>query len=308
MMKMTQSALPRLFLWPLETHLDQMAARLLRTPGSEQVDFSRPIGEPALVGADSVSWRIFKNPVSVFVGGTAAVILELAEPSVRSGVWEHSSFRTNPMRRLQRTGMAAMMTVYGPRSAAEKMIAGVVRRHDAVYGTTPDGDAYHANDRELLDWVQATAVYGFAEAYNRYVHPLGEHGLSQVLAEGADAARLYGATGAPVSWGGWKELLESKRDRLEPSPIVFEFLDIMAKAPVLPPALRPLQHLTIRAAAEMTPPWVRARLGLSKRYGLGTAEEALLRQAGKLVDAIILRSSPAVQACRRLGLPQDYLY
>ena len=50
MMKMTQSALPRLFLWPLETHLDQMAARLLRTPGSEQVDFSRPIGEPALVG------------------------------------------------------------------------------------------------------------------------------------------------------------------------------------------------------------------------------------------------------------------
>jgi hypothetical protein len=35
------------------------------------------------VGVDSVSWRIFKDPVSVFVGGIAAVILELAEPSVR---------------------------------------------------------------------------------------------------------------------------------------------------------------------------------------------------------------------------------
>jgi uncharacterized protein (DUF2236 family) len=201
-----------------------------------------------------------------------------------------------------------MMTVYGPRNAAEKMIAGVVRRHDTVYGTTPDGNAYRANDRKLLDWVQATAAYGFAEAYNRYVHPLGEDGLSQVFADGANAARLYGATGAPVSWSGWKELLESKRDRLEPSPIVFEFLDIMANAPVLPLALRPLQRLAIRGAVEMTPPWVRARLGLSKRYGLGTAEEAFLRQAGKLVDGIVLRSSPAVQACRRLGLPQDYLY
>ncbi len=58
----------------------------------------------------------------------------------------------------------------------------------------------------------------------------------------------------------------------------------------------------------MTPSWVRERVGLSRRYGLGTAEEALLRQAGKLVDAIVLRSSPAVQACRRLGLPPDYLY
>ena len=233
---MTRSVLPRLFLWPLETHLDQMTVRLLRTPGSREVDFSKPVGEPALVGVDSVSWRIFKNPVSVFVGGIAAVILELAEPSVRSGVWEHSSFRTNPVRRLQRTGMAAMMTVYGPRNAAEKMIAGVVRRHDTVSGTTPDGEAYHANDRKLLDWVQATAAYGFAEAYNRYVHPLGEEGLSQVFAEGADAARLYGAAGAPVSWGGWKELLKSKRDRLAPSPIVFEFLDIMADAPVAPAA------------------------------------------------------------------------
>jgi len=174
-----------------------------------------------------------------------------------------------------------MMTVYGPRNAAEKMIAGVVRRHDTVSGTTPDGEAYHANDRKLLDWVQATAAYGFAEAYNRYVHPLGEEGLSQVFAEGADAARLYGAAGAPVSWGGWKELLKSKRDRLEPSPIVFEFLDIMADAPVLPPALRPLQRLIIRGAVEMTPPWVRERVGLSKRYGLGTVEEALLRQAGQ---------------------------
>ena len=70
---------------------------------------------------------MFANPVSLFVGGATAVLLELAEPSVRTGVWDHSSFACDPATRLRRTGFAAMMTVYGPRSAAEEMIARVVR-------------------------------------------------------------------------------------------------------------------------------------------------------------------------------------
>jgi hypothetical protein len=49
---------------------------------------------PALFEPDSVTWRVMKNPVALVVGGFAAVILELAEPRVRSGVWEHTSFRT----------------------------------------------------------------------------------------------------------------------------------------------------------------------------------------------------------------------
>lgn len=44
-----------------------------------------------------------------------------------------------------------MMTVYGPRSAAEAMIAHVVAMHDKVRGTTLDGQPYHANDPRLLD-------------------------------------------------------------------------------------------------------------------------------------------------------------
>ena len=40
------------------------------------------------------------------------------------------------------------------------MIAGVVRRHDRVAGQTSEGEAYHANDPILLDWVQATAGFG----------------------------------------------------------------------------------------------------------------------------------------------------
>lgn len=135
------------------------------------VDFTRPAGEAALAAADSVSWRIFKNPVALFVGGVAAVILELAEPAVRTGVWEHTDFRRDLVRRLERTGLAAMVTVYGARNVAEKMIAHVVSLHRGVQGTTPAGEPYRANDPRLLTWVQATAAFGFIEAYARYVGP-----------------------------------------------------------------------------------------------------------------------------------------
>ena len=90
---------------------------MLQPSADAVVDFTRPAGEPALVAPDSVSWRVFKNPVSLFIGGVAAVILELAEPRVRTGVWEHTKFRSEPLNRMQRTGLAAMVTVYGARTA-----------------------------------------------------------------------------------------------------------------------------------------------------------------------------------------------
>jgi uncharacterized protein (DUF2236 family) len=118
----------------------EAAARALMDPDDwGDINFLQPPGEAALVSPDSVSWRVFKNPLSLFVGGVSAVILQLAEPRVRTGVWEHTSFRVNPVVRMRRTGLAAMVTVYGARSTAEPMIARVRRMHDRIAGTTPSG-------------------------------------------------------------------------------------------------------------------------------------------------------------------------
>jgi len=292
----------------LQRTVDGLARDLLHPPGSPPVDFTLPAGEPALTPHDSVSWKVFKNPIATFVGGVAAVILELAEPRVRTGVWEHSSFRTRPMQRLQRTGLAAMVTVFGARSAAEEMIAHVVRRHGQVSGLTPSGEAYSANDVDLLTWVQATAGFGFLQAYHAYVRPLPREQFDRFYLEGQAAARLYGALDAPSSEDGMRALFDSMRARLEASPIVFEFLDIMRRAPILPAPLRPIQRLLVRAAVEITPAWVRERLGLKRALGLGALEKRLVRWTGRLADRVMLGDSPAVQACLRLGLPADYLY
>ena len=98
------------------------------------------------------------------------------------------------------------------------------------------------------------------------------------------------------------------RVRLEASPIIFEFLDIMRAAPVFPVPLRPAQRVLVRAAVETVPGWVRERLGLTATYGLCGWEWPLVRQLGRLSDRIVLRSGPAAQSCLRLGLPADYLY
>jgi uncharacterized protein (DUF2236 family) len=82
----------------------------------------------------------------------------------------------------------------------------------------------------------------------------------------------------------------------------------MRTAPVFPAALRPLQRLLLRAAVELVPPWIRERLGLGARFGLRAWERPIVRLAGALADRVMLRSSPAVQSCLRLGLPADHLY
>lgn len=291
----------------LQRHLDRTISALLSTQQT-RVDFSRPLREEALIGADSVSWRIFKNPVALFVGGVAAVILELAEPAVRAGVWEHSSFRKDPIGRLRRTGLAAMVTVYAARSIAEPMIEGVVRMHANIDGETSAGERYSASDPRLLSWVHTTAAFSFAEAYSRYVNTLNSIEFDAFYREGAPASRLYGALEVPQSIVDVQALFESMRGRLDPSPIVFQFLQIMRETAALPRPLLWMQPLLVRAAVDLVPDWIRQLLGLTEYYGLRPRERWLVRLAGDLSNRIVPSESPATQSCLRLGLPITYLY
>ncbi len=288
--------------------LDNASRALLLADGGQAIDFSQPFGESALAHPASVSWRIFKNPVSLFVGGAAAVILELAEPRVRTGVWEYTGFRRDPARRVRRTGLAAMITVYGPKIVAEAMIARVRELHERVHGQTPSGEPYSANDPELLNWVHATAAFGFLEAYHTYVAPLSARDRNRYYREGAPAARLYGITRMPASEAEAFASFKAMRGRLEPSPILFEFLDLVRKAPILPPPLALAQPLFVAAAISLTPRWVRKILQLPDSFCLKPWQEFLVKRAGAAADRIALESSPAVQSCLRMGLPADYLY
>jgi uncharacterized protein (DUF2236 family) len=233
------------------------------------------------------------------------VLLELAEPRVRDAVWQHSSFRRDALTRLRRTALAAMMTVYGPQERARAMIAGVVRAHGRVAGTTAEGLAYHASDPALLDWVQATASFGFIAAWDAHVRPLAADEWDRALAEAVPAARLYGATGAPASRADLDALFRRIDAQLVPSPIIAEFLAVMRAVPALPWPLRPVQHLLLRAAVSLLPPHLIDRLGLAP-LRLGPAQRAIVTLAARAADRVPIAGSPAAQSCERLGLPADW--
>jgi uncharacterized protein (DUF2236 family) len=293
---------------PLQRRLDAAAERFLKPVDACAVDFATPAGEPALLASDSVSWRVFKNPLALYVGGVAAVILELAEPRIRTGVWNHTSFRHSPLPRIQRTGLAAMTSVYGPHTQAEAMIAGVRRMHARIRGHTPGGYPYSADDPELLEWVHATASFGILQAYNAYVRRLEAGERNRFYAEGACSARLYGALDAPRSEQEMTVLFEKMHGKLEPSQIVFDFLGIVRREPILPYPLAAIQGMLAMAAIGIVPEPIRERLGLTGPWSPRRWCRHVTRPFGAVADRILLRSSPAVQACRRMGLPDDYLY
>jgi ER-bound oxygenase mpaB/B'/Rubber oxygenase, catalytic domain len=178
--------------------------------------------------------------------------------------------------------------------------------HDRVAGSTPAGKAYRANDPELLNWVQATAAYGFLQAYHANVRPLSDLERDRYYAEGTLAASLYGAS-APTSEAALEMRFEAMSNRLERSDILFEFLAIMRSAPILPLPLRPVQPLLVRAAVAVIPHWLQTIMGLTD-HGLHAWEAGAVRQIGAFADRLVLETNPAVQASRRMRLPANYLY
>lgn len=295
----------RLLAAALAFPMERIAGKLVAGEGA--VDFASPRGEPAIVGPDSISWRVFRNPVTMFIGGVAAVLLELGEPGVRTAVWTQSSFRRDPAARLRRTGMAAMVTVYGARSDVEALTARVRAMHARIGGATPGGVRYRADDPELLCWVQATAAFAFMEAYRAYVRPVSPADRDRYYAEGVEGGALYGVTDVPGSESEINGMIATMRPRLEPSPILHELLDLVAGAAILPRPFRPMQQLVVHAAVDLLPPDLRARLGLANRRRLLPHERLLLRTLARAADRTVFPNSPAAQACLRLGLPADHI-
>jgi len=273
-----------------------------------KVDFTVPPGEPALVAPDSVAWRVLKNPISVAIGGIAAVLLEFADPRIRTGVWEHSVFPSDPIGRARRTGTAAAIGYFGPASAARQVIGRVTAMHARVSGTTPGGRPYRALDPELLDWVAATAAYGFLVAYDRFAAPVSEVEAARYFGDAVEVGRLYGVENRLSSLDDFDAMLTKLEPGFEPHPINREFLEIIRSGKAAHRATRGLQRLIAHAAVDILPPRVRTRLELGPEYDLGPVGRRVLRSLAGLAETIPNTRSPAAQACERLGLPRTFLW
>lgn len=272
------------------------------------IDFAAPFGEPALLAPDSVQWRVYKNPIALGVGGIAAVLLEFAEPRIRSGVWDHSTYKIDPIGRSRRTGLVAMLACYGPASTAKAVIGSVNRLHGKVKGETPDGIKYRALDPLLLDWVAATASYGFLTAYDRFVRPLSNADKDRFMADGDAIGREFGARHTPPTVDAFMAMMDELEPRFEAHPIIFEFLDIIQSGKAAPGVPRFLHRAIARASVSLLPGHIRRKLELGSRFDLTRFDRTALRLAGRVADRRVDRAAPYCKASVRLGLPHDFLF
>src|ERR1041385_4373016 len=109
--------------------------------------YGGPAGDPGLAGGPgSISWEINGDLASVSAAGMAAIIMEVLHPSVMAGVFEQSTYRTQPLRRAQNTLGYVLRTTFGSTEAATAVIDRVHKVHGRINGTRPDGVPYRALD------------------------------------------------------------------------------------------------------------------------------------------------------------------
>jgi uncharacterized protein (DUF2236 family) len=242
------------------------------------------------------------------VGGVAAVLLEFADARIRSGVWDHSIYKQDPIGRSKRTGTAAMVGVFGPKRAAERVIQGVTNMHARVTGATPKGEPYRALDPELLDWVSATAAWGFLTAYDTFVERVSEADKTRYYAEAAPGAKLYGVQNSPMSTADFFGMMNRLVDRFEPHPINEEFLDIIMSGKAAPDTPKYISRAMARASVSLLPPIVRTRMALGPKFDFSPVDRLVVKTLGKYLNHKAIPGSPPYDASVRIGLPGNFLF
>jgi uncharacterized protein (DUF2236 family) len=255
---------------------------------------------------ESVIRRVGNSPLTPFLGGGPAVLLQVAHPLVAAGVTEHSDYGRNLWRRLVHTLRALYLITYGTRQEAELAAAHVRSVHARVRGTTrtrlgrfPRGTRYSADDPELMLWVHATLVEASLAVYHRFVSPLSAEEQERYYRDMCVVAELFGAPAAvlPRTLADFRDYFAEQLggDTLAVTPPARNVADVILRAPV-PVPMRVLVPAHRLATAGVLPPVLRRAYGL--RWS--PVHEVALEVAAR---AARITTTPALVVVSRLTPP-----
>src|SRR3954463_12117008 len=224
------------------------------------------------VGPESITWRRAGDARTMF-GAGAALLLQVAHPTVAAGVREHSDFKSDPWGRLWRTLDYVHMLVYGGPEAAVNTGRAMRAMHQRIKGVAPDGRPYHALEPEAYAWVHATLAETIIASHARFGRPLDAEQRVGFYEEWRGLGRLLGIREGdlPTTWAGFRDYVEEMcATRLESSDVVDDVLESLADPKA--PDVRGLGPRTWKAVTLPTSHTMRlATIGLLPR----TARESL---------------------------------
>ena len=217
-------------------------------------------------GSGSMSWQI-DSEAFINIGGSRAVLMQLAHPLIATAVMEHSRYMTDPIGRAESTFMLGQMLVFGSTRTAREAARTINRLHAHVHGHLKAaagdytaGTAYRAYDPELLLWVYATIVDTILLLYPMFIKPLNWQEQNTFYQESKQIARMLGL---PLS------RLPQTVDDLRRYVYTMVYSNRLAATPqarrlahqvLFPPtsaALAPLKYFNIYLTSALLPPPVR---------------------------------------------------
>lgn len=212
--------------------------------------------------------------------------MQVADPKVAAGVAQFSSYRTDPLGRLERT-MDAMLTIgFGSPARRDEVLAELRQLHGGVRGRTGGGAPYSALDPELMYWVLATLVDTVLVVERRYLGRMRRADRERYFDESRAVADAFAipARFVPEDLVAFRTYMDERVAALRPDDDSVDITRSLLQ-PGLPRvpdlAFVPLDWVT----TELLPTTLRHRLGLSD---LNAAQLAAVRGA---------------QAMSRLALP-----
>jgi uncharacterized protein (DUF2236 family) len=264
----------------------------------------RAIGQPGdagWFGPGSQTWEVHSS-LATLVGGVRALLLQACHPLALAGVADHSSYREDPLGRLQRTNMFVTTTTFGSTERAEAAARLVRSVHERVVGTAPDGRPYRAGDPRLLMWVHVGLTDSMLVAAQRYHHRPVD--ADAYVAEMAVTGRSVGVVDPPTTRAELSAVLRGFTEEVAGGAAVREvsaFLQRPGRA--LPAAARPAYTVLARAATDLLPAWAHPVLGTPRRGPATLRLDAAACRALLASLRVVLgpRSAAVEAAYRRVG-------
>lgn len=218
------------------------------------------MGDPGLLGPESVSWPVIGD-ATAFVGGIRALLVQTAHPEVVAGVEQHSRYRTDPLGRLTRTSAYVTETTYGAMAEVDTAVATVRSAHAPVEGHSERGKAYSAGNPAMAAWVHNVLTDSFLAAFQAYgPRRLTPSEADRFVAEQTRVGALLGAAPLPDT----AETLSRwvcEHAAIEPSAAQQEAISFLRKPP-LPLPVRVGYELLFRAAVATLPARIASVIGL----------------------------------------------
>lgn len=275
--------------------------------GESGLDYLQPAGDPGLFEPGSATWQIHADFAGMLAGGLCALVLQTLHPRALAGVWDHSNFREDLVGRLRRTTHFVAGTSYAPRHQAEAQIARVRRIHDQVRGHTETGEPYDANEPGLLTWVHATEAFGFLHGYRRFAGPVPVADADRYYDESRRIAEALGARDVPRTEREVGRYFEGVQGELAYTARSREVLAVLRTMRLPVPLPGVSRGVFLGAGMALLPDWAHQRLGhgRAERARFAVAVRALATAAPLFRAG--LNDGPAQHACRRMGLPADWV-